>query len=197
MNVRLVFACAAAGIALMTFGAANAAADALSVETLEASPDQVRAGDTVTLSGTCDYADFTVPAPTESGALVPTTLTGEKDASGVWHVTGRTTVRENVRPGQWSVLFECAPGDVAVANFTVVAGTQPTQQPTQQPTEEPVQQAADEPAKGQVPVKPKGAAETGALEEPTDNTSVLLLGVGVAALLAAGGIGVWVYRKRA
>src|ERR1044072_2233772 len=139
MNVRPVFACAAAGIALLTFGATNATADELSVETLEISPGEVRVGDTVTLSGTCDYPDFTLPAPTESAALVPTPLTGEKDAAGVWHITGTTTVKENVTPGSWSVLFECAPGDVAVASFTVVAGT-PAPQPTQQPTREPVQQ---------------------------------------------------------
>jgi len=190
MNVRPVFACAAAGIALLTFGATNAAADDLSTETLEVSPGEVRPGDTVTLSGTCGYADFTVPAPTESGALVPTTLTGEKDTAGVWHITGTTTVKENVKPGKWSVLFECAPGDVGVGEFTVVAET-PAPQPAPQPTS-PTQQPTEE----QVAVKPQGAAETGALEEePADNTA--LLGVGAAALLAAGGVGVWTYRKRA
>lgn len=195
MNVRPVFACAAAGIALLTFGATNAAADDLSVETLEISPGEVRVGDTVTLSGTCDYADLTVPAPTESGALVPTTLTGEKDTAGVWHITGTTTVKENVKPGNWSVLFECAPGDVAVAQFTVVADT-PAPQPAPQPTSRPTPQPTEEPATEQVAVKPKGAADTGALEEEsTDNTA--LLGVGAAALLAVGGAGVWAYRKRA
>ncbi len=179
----------------MTFGAANAAADDFSVETLDVAPDKVQAGDTVTLSGTCDYPGFTTPAPTESGALVPTELTGEKDAAGVWHVTGTTTVRESVTPGKWSVLFGCAPGDVAVANFTVVAETRPAPQPTETSTDKPVQRTAEEPVKEQVPVKPKGAAETGALEESTDNTP--LLGVGVAVLFAAGGIGVSIYRRRA
>jgi hypothetical protein len=199
MNARSVFACAAAGIALMTLGATNAAADDLSVETLEVTPGVVGAGDTVTLSGTCDYPGFTVPAPTESGALVPTTLTGTKDASGVWHVTGTTTVRQGVVPGGWSVLFECAPGDVAVANFTVVAETRPAPLPTPrstpQPAAKPVQQVAEELPKAEVPVTPKERARTAASEEPTDSTA-LLVGVGAAALLAAGGLGVWGYRKR-
>ena len=215
MNVRSVLACAAAGIALLAFGATNAAADSLSTESLEATPGTVRAGDTVTLSGTCDYPGFTVPAPTESGALVPTQLTGTKDAAGVWHVTGTTTVRAHVTPGNWSVLFECAPGDVAVAPLTVVAGKQAAPQATPQitpqitphatsqatekvavrATQQPVRQVAKEPAKEQVAVGSKRAAEVAAPAESTVNA--YLLGVGAAALLAAGGLGVWAYRKRA
>lgn len=268
MKARFVFACAAVGVALLPFGATNAAAEANS--SFGASPGTVRPGDTITLSGTCDHPDFAVPAPTESYTLDPTNLTGEKDEAGVWHVSGTTTVKEDAAAGKGSVLFSCAPGDVAVAEFTIVADEEPEvhyaaigidddeikagqevrvaancQDPefVNSTIESPVLTAPDiarkngadvtapmfsagriaadarpgtypisftcvdrkvsgeftvsgaAPKKAQVPVKPKGAADTGALEESPDHAVVT--GAGAAALLVAGGTGVWLHRRRA
>lgn len=272
MKARFVFACVAAGFALTTFGATNAAADANS--SFSASPGEVRPGDTITLSGTCDHPDFAVPTPTESYTLHPTDLTGEQDESGVWHVSGTTTVKDNAQPGPGSVLFQCAPGDVAVAEFTIVGDEEPgeyyaaigvdddeikagqevrvaascqTSEFVSSKIVSPVLTAPDiargngtdvtapmfsmgriaadakpgtypisftcvdrevsgeftvsgdsqkkTPEKAQVPVKPKGAADTGDLEESGGNP--VLIGAGAAVLLVAGGVGVVAYRRRA
>ena len=274
MKVWPVFTCAAASIAMLSFGATNAVAENVSNESLEAAPTEVGPGDTITLTGTCDYPEFTAPAPTESYFLEPTNLTGEKDDNGVWHLSGTTTVKDDAKPGKGSVLFECAPGDVGVAEFTILPAEaepyaaigiqdreiRPGQEvlvvaSCQDPEfvsskiESPVLTAPDlvrengepanktlsalgrisvdakpgtypisfhcvdrkisgeftvlgadpaqaNPAKPQVPVKPKGAAETGSIEEPADGSAVLI-GVGAAALFAAGGAGVWAHRRRA
>jgi hypothetical protein len=124
MKVRLVFACAATGIALMAFGATTASAEPGS-GTFKISPGVVRPGDSVSLSATCDYSKFTAPAQIESGALVTTNLTGEKGKDGVWRLTGKTTVRPDVAPGAWSALFQCGPnGGVVVADFKVEAAAE-------------------------------------------------------------------------
>lgn len=279
MKARLVFACAAAGIGLMAFGATTASAEEGPRGTFEVSPGVVKPGDSVSLSATCDYADLTVPAPIESGALVPIDMTGEKGADGVWHLTGKTTVKTDVVPGDWSAILQCGGDDeYVVADFTVEPGGEPAyaaigiDDDVIKPGQEvrvsascqdarfvsskvvsPVVTAPDlvrdegdavdsvlfsmgkvaadtkpgtypisftcvdrevsgeftvvagdtkkpEPVQAQVPVKPKGPADTGSLEQPVaapaaDDSDALLIGAGAAALLAAGGAGVWAYRR--
>ena len=268
----------------MAFGATNAAAESVG-GTFDISPDVVVPGDSVTLSATCDSPDFTAPAPVESGALTPVELTGEKDGAGVWHLTGKTTVRPDAASGTWSAMFQCGDEGV-VANvaveidgeepfatisiadgviragqeiqvvatcrdpqfvssgvyshvmgaddlvrgkgasvndpmtskgrvdpvikpgvyplsftcadreikgeFTIVAGEKPAPAKT-----EPAKKT-DGAAKAQVPVKPKGAADTGSLDAPAeDGVSAVLIGAGATALLVAGGVGVLAYRRRA
>jgi hypothetical protein len=123
MKTRLVFACAASGIALMAFGATTASAEGAN-GSFAISPDVVKVGDSVTLSATCDQPDLTVPVPVESGALDPTDLAGEKGADGVWALRGRTTVKAGVDPGGWSAAFKCGDEDV-VTYFKIV----PTEEP--------------------------------------------------------------------
>lgn len=274
MKARFVFACAAAGIGLMAFGATTASAEG-DVGTFEISPGVVRQGDSVQLSATCADADMTVPAPIESGALVPTQMTGQQGEDGVWHLTGTTTVTWGVKPGNWSALFECGPG-VVVADFVVEPGGEapyaaigidddvitPGQEvrvaascqdpgfvrsgvfspavtapdlvreegdavdsvlfsmgriaadakPGTYPisflcvdrevTGEFTVVAGDAkkpaPVQAQVPVKPKGPADTGSLPVAApgaDDSGALVIGAGAAALVAAGGVGVWAYRR--
>ncbi len=257
---------------MMGFGATNAAAD--SISSFQASPGEVSPGGTISLAGTCDHPDFTVPAYTESYTLTPTALTGEQDASGVWHLSGTTTVKDNAQPGMGSALFQCGPRDVAVAEFTILDDGRPAEyyaaigidddeiKPGQEVRvaancqhpdflssriESPVLTAPpvvrEDPAnltgpmfsmgriaadakpgtysitfwcvdekttdeftvsgdtpnktqkKAQVPVKPKGAADTGDLDESAGHP--VLIGAGAAALLVAGGVGALAYRRRA
>lgn len=277
MKARSVFACAATGIALLAFGATNAAAESAN-DTFEISPGTVRAGDSVSLSATCDAPDFTAPATIESGALVTTDLTGKKGDDGVWQLTGTTTVQPDAVPGAWSAMFQCGT-DFVIAEFRVepteiplagieitdntirpgqevkVVGTCEDPRFTSSKIVSPVVTAPDfvreesdsvttalfspgriaadakpgtypisftcvdreitaeftvvagkknpAPVTAQVPVKPKGAADAGSLDQPaavagdsTDSSSALLIGVGATALLAAGGAGVWAYRRR-
>jgi hypothetical protein len=277
MKIRLVSACAATGIALMAFGATTASAEDAN-SSFDISPGAVLPGDSVSLSATCDHPDFTAPAWVESGALVPTQLTGQRGPDGVWRMTGTTTVAADVTPGPWSAMFQCGPGgDVAVAEFTVEAAKDPyaaigIDDDEIKPGQEvrvaatcknpdfvssvivsPVLTAPDlvreegkpvdsvlfsmgriaadakpgtypisfvcttrkiigeftvvgdptpAPVKAQIPVKPKGAADTGSLAQPAaapaseDGSDVLLIGAGAAVLLAAGGAGVWAHRRR-
>lgn len=119
MKARFVLACAAAGFALMGFGATTASAEA-DYGTFDISPDVALPGDELTLTATCDHPGFTAPAAIESGALASDGLTGEQDENGVWQLTGTATVLPDVEPGQWSALFQCGPeGNVVVAQFEV------------------------------------------------------------------------------
>jgi hypothetical protein len=278
MKARFISACAATGIALTAFGATTATAEGAN-GTFEISPGVVRSGDSVNLSATCNDPDFTVPAPIESGALVPAALTGKKGGDGVWRLTGTTRVRPDLAPGPYSALFQCgAVGNVVVAGFQVMAAEKPYAaigidddviKPGQEvrvsascqdpkftsskivsavltapdlvrekgqpvdgvlfsmgkidadakPGTYPISftcidvnvageftiMAESKPApvnNAQVPVKPKGAADTGALEQraaapaSNDDSGALLIGTGVAVLLAAGGAGVWAHRRR-
>jgi hypothetical protein len=123
MNARLVFACAAAGIATTFLGAPTASADLSG--TFDVTPDVVAPGETVELSATCNDPEFPGQASIETEALVPTDLTGERGEDGLWRLTGTTTVRD-VEPGDWSVLFLCGPSvGSLVADFEVVAAEEP------------------------------------------------------------------------
>jgi hypothetical protein len=272
MKARFVFACAAAGIALLTVGAPTAAADG-HTGTLKITPGEVRPGEVVTLTATCDYPEFTSPAHIETPFLVPVPLTGEKDEAGVWHLSATTTVRPDVKPGTGSALFSCGPiGDVTVGEFTILPPENPyaaigidddeilagqevrvsanCRDPRFVSSQvfSPVLSAPDlvrsegaditapmfsvgkvdahikpgtfplsfmcvdrevtgeftvtektpakTPVKAQVPVKPKGPADTGSLDEPESDAHAVLIGAGAAVLLVAGGVGVWAHRRR-
>jgi hypothetical protein len=92
-------------------------------------------------------------------------------------------VVKDVEPGAYEVTANCGGEDFA-ATFTVVASTVP---------------ATD----NQVPVKPKGPADTGSVDAPVaapaaqDSTNTgLLIGAGVALAVVAGGAGALAYRRR-
>lgn len=278
MKARFVLACAVSGFALTAFGAGTAAAEG-DGGTLSVSPSVIVLGDTVTLTATCDAADFTSPAPVESGALAPVSLTGEKDENGVWQLTADTTARTDVTPGPWSAMFQCGTDDVVVQFQTYgeaeepyaaigvddevitpgqevrVAASCQTDEFVSSKVSSPVLTApdlvrekgepadsvlfsmgrisedakpgtypisftcADRPVTGdftvvaggttqprpqakpaaQVPVKPKGAPETGSLDQAApaeDGDTGIIIGAGVAALLVAGGVGALAYRRR-
>lgn len=273
MKVRFVLACAVSGLALTAFGAGTASAEG-DGGTFSVSPSAVVSGDTVTLTATCAAADFTAPAPIESGVLVPVDLTGEKDENGVWQLTAETTVRTDVTPGPWSAMFQCGTDDVVAqfetfAPYAAIGIDDDVIKPGQEvrvsascETEEfvsskivsPVLTAPDfvrekgapadsmlmsmgrihadtkpgtypisftcvdreitgefivvadeqprpqaKPVAAQVPVKPKGAPETGSLDQAApaeDGATGIVIGAGAAALLVAGGVGALAYRRR-
>jgi hypothetical protein len=100
-----------------------------------------------------------------------------------------TATVKDVKPGVYDVATNCGSAEITTT-FTVL-GDAPAPAPK---------------AKAQVPVKPKGAADTGSLDRPAvrtaapaegSDTGLLVLGgSALAALGAAGGVGAWAYRRR-
>lgn len=273
MNARFVFACAAAGLAMVGFaGPAGATPTSVTEEpgTLEISPAVVKPGEKVTLTATCSDPDFVLSRGfVESYYLVPTQATGAKDADGVWHLTGTTTVKEDAEPGQGSAAFPCGPDhNFIVAEFTIAVdqhfgdvsinpeiakpgqdvsiaarcqdpeftGSKVTSPALTAPdivrkdgdypsnshfvtgkvaadaepgthrvsitcagrevTGEFTVTAGDVPPPAQVPVKPKGAADTGSAEPAHAQQDLGVLALGGLAVLAAAGGGLFAYRRR-
>lgn len=138
-------------------------------------------GAEVTVTARCADLEFTSSKVTSSALTVDDLVAGPgwtPDEALV--ATG--TINGDAEPGVHEVTFTCGEG-TSTAPFTVVAGNAPVA---------PV-------ANPQVPVKPKGAADTGTLDtaatsDQGPNAGVLALG-GVALLGAAGGL-VVAYRKR-
>jgi LPXTG-motif cell wall-anchored protein len=97
-------------------------------------------------------------------------------------------VAEDAKPGTYPISFTCVDREIT-GEFTVAAGA------TQ----------AAEPVRAQVPVTLASPTETSAREKPTTKAAAapatggesgILAGAVGAALLAAGGAGVWAYRRR-
>nr|WP_042195719.1 hypothetical protein [Kibdelosporangium sp. MJ126-NF4]CEL22181.1 hypothetical protein [Kibdelosporangium sp. MJ126-NF4]CTQ92962.1 hypothetical protein [Kibdelosporangium sp. MJ126-NF4] len=99
---------------------------------------------------------------------------------------GTAKIGKHVRPGTYSISFACA-GDKINTRLTI-KGKPVTLQPTA--------------TKEQVAVKPKGAANTGEgdvdtaapVQEQGSNTGLFVLGG--SGLLAAGGVGAFMLRRR-
>jgi lysozyme family protein len=87
-------------------------------------------------------------------------------------------ISADAKPGSYPISFTCVDRKVT-GEFTIVAAD-----------------AKPAAVKAQVPVKPKGAVDAGSLEQPAADNDALLIGAGAAALLAAGGAGVWAHRRR-
>lgn len=139
-------------------------------------------GAKVTVTARCADLEFT-SAKVTSPALKVDDLVAGPNWTPDEALVATGTINANAEPGRHEVTFTCGEG-ASQGFFTVVAGNAPVA---------PV-------ANPQVPVKPKGSADTGTLETaaaPSDqgpNADVLALG-GVALLGAAGGL-VVAYRKR-
>jgi hypothetical protein len=142
-------------------------------------------GAKVTVTARCADPEFTRSKVTSPALKVDDLVAGPNwNPDEALVATG--TINANAKPGRHEVTFTCGEGD-SQGFFTVVAGNAPVA---------PV-------ANPQVPVKPKGAADTGSVDTATVapaadqglNAGVLALG-GLALLGAAGGLGFAAYRKR-
>jgi hypothetical protein len=139
--------------------------------------DVIRAGQEVRVAASCQDPNF-VSSKIVSPVLTAPDFTRAKGEplDGVLFSEGKISADAN--PGTYPISFICVDREVT-GEFTVVAAD-----------------AKPAAVKAQVPVKPKGAADTGSLEQPAANNDALLIGAGAAALLAAGGAGVWAHRRR-
>ena len=146
-------------------------------------PSKGKPGDVVSIGAPCDEGLQLTGATSEALKIGEWGIVGG-DPGGTPHWFAEATVK-NVKSGDYALTARC--GDVKVSTtFTVVGGTEPVKNE-------------------QVPVKPKGAADTGSLDSSAkaapaneeSGNSALLIGAGVAlAAAAAGGAGLVVYRRR-
>ena len=184
MNKRLIFAGIATGIAFTALGAVPAGATAgPPVGEISVVDEVITPGQKVTVRAVCIYGEFT---SSEISSPVLTAPALSRKEGDLWEtpMTVQGTVSSDAKPGVYSVSFTCA--EKVTGEFTVVAGEEP---PTTPPP------PANTPP--QVPVKPKGAADTGSLDPaPSPGPDGTVVALGGMALLAAGGLGVAAHRRR-
>lgn len=144
--------------------------------------DVIKPGQEVRVAASCQDSRFVSSKVVSPVVTAPDLVREEGDpVDSVLFSAGR--IAADAKPGTYPISFTCVDREVT-GEFTVVAGKAPA------------------PVTAQVPVTPKGAANTGSLDQPTagassDNVSgALLIGAGATALLAAGGVGVWAHRRR-
>ncbi|MBB4906909.1 hypothetical protein [Actinophytocola algeriensis] len=201
MKVRFVLACAVAGLALTAFGAGSASAEGDTAlgegavarfqtygqaeepyTAIGIDDDVIKAGQEVRVAASCQTEEF-VSSKIISPALIAPDLVREKGAPANSVLMSMGRIHAEVPAGIYPISFTCADREVT-GQFTVVADEEP--EPRARPA-------------AQVPVKPKGAPETGSLDQAApaeDGNLGIVVGAGAAALLVAGGVGVQAYRKR-
>lgn len=130
-------------------------------------------GSKVTVSAMCGDPEFAGSKVTSTALTAPDLVRAPgQDLDERFTSNGR--INADVKPGKYDVTFTCA-------------GMEST---------------APAPPPAQVPVKPKGAADTGALDTATvaptsdEGPGIGVLALGGVALLGAGGLGVAAYRRR-
>lgn len=144
-------------------------------------PDIVRPGQQITIRAYCTDESYGPGVPNAKGLLVPM-LARSEGATLEDPIIGFGSVAPDAVPGKYSISFLC--GDWVSGEFTILAADAPTTRP-----------AAPAP---QVPVKPKGAADTGSLDAAPaseENTGALVLTLGGLAVFG-GGAGLLAYRRR-
>jgi hypothetical protein len=143
--------------------------------------DVVRAGQEVRVAASCQTDEF-VSSAIDSPVLTAPDLVRKNGAPADSVLFSKGRIAEDAKPGTHPISFTCVDREVT-GEFTVVA----------EKAEQQGRPAA------QVPVRPKGAPETGSLDQAApadDSTMGVVLGAGAAALLVAGGVGVLAYRRR-
>ena len=140
-------------------------------------PSKGKPGDVVSIGAPCDEGLQLTGATSEALKIGEWGIVGG-DPGGTPHWFAEATVK-NVKSGDYALTARC--GDVKVSTtFTVVGGTEPVKNE-------------------QVPVKPKGAADTGGLgPESEDGVHINSLGLlGVLALAVTTGVlGIVGHRRR-
>ncbi len=184
MDKRLIFAGIATGIAFTALGAVPAGATAgPPVGEISVVDEVIKPGQKVTISALCIWSQFTSSEISSPALTAPTLSRKEGD---IWStpMTVQGTVGSDIAPGTYPISFTCA--EKVTGEFTVVAGEEP---PTTPPP------PANTPP--QVPVKPKGAADTGSLDPaPSQGPDGVVVALGGMTLLAAGGLGIAAHRRR-
>jgi hypothetical protein len=145
--------------------------------------DAILPGQEVRVAASCQTEEF-VSSAISSPVLTAPDLVREKGAPADSVLFSMGRISGDAKPGTYPISFTCVDREVT-GEFTVVADEKP------QPQAKPVA--------AQVPVKPKGAPETGSLDQaaPAEDSGIgVVLGAGAAALLVAGGVGVLAYRRR-
>jgi hypothetical protein len=143
--------------------------------------DVIKPGQEVRVAASCQTDEF-VSSKINSPVLTAPDLVREKGAPANSVLMSMGRIHADAEPGAYPISFTCGDREVP-GEFTVVA-------------DEPEPQG--KPAV-QVPVKPKGAPETGSLEKaaPAEDSDLgVVVGAGAAALLVVGGVGVLAYRRR-
>ena len=174
-----MFQCGADDVVVQfqTYGEAEEPYAAIGVD-----DDVITPGQEVRVAASCQTDEFVSSAINSPVLTAPDLVRKNGDpADGVLFSMGR--IHADAKSGTYPISFTCVDREVT-GELTVVAG-------------EPEPQAR--PAAAQVPVKPKGAPETGSLEQAAradDSNIGVVVGAGAMALLVAGGVGVLAYRRR-
>lgn len=187
MNKRLIFAGIATGIAFTALGTVPASATAGPPHGEISVVDEViTPGQKVTIRAVCIYGEFT-SSEISSPVLTAPPLSRKEGDLWTTPMTVQGTVSSDAAPGVYPISFTCA--EKWTGEFTVVAAEEPPAPPS---GEEPAPNAPP-----QVPVRPKGAADTGSLDPaPVQGPDGAVVALGGMALLAAGGLGIAAHRRR-
>jgi LPXTG-motif cell wall-anchored protein len=145
-------------------------------------PDTVKPGQQITIRAFCTDESYGPGVPNAQGLLVPM-LARSEGATVEDPIVGFGSVATDAKPGKYEISFLC--GDWVTGEYTIVAANAATTPPTTRPV-------APAP---QVPVKPKGAADTGSLDPADSNTGAIALTLGGLAVFAGAG-GLLAYRRR-
>lgn len=186
MSTRLVLTGIAAGIATAFLAAPVAFATDEVAGAIEVMNKDIRAGQQVLITATCQDPKFS-GSPIRSAVLDAPPLAGKPGLP--YAAEGK--VKADAKPGKHTLSFLCG-GRTITGSFEVLP-------PKRRPGTTPRKPAETKPAE-QVQVKPKGGAETGggalaqqSLGESLDGLSVLGFAAGG---LAAAGAGIIVFRNR-
>jgi hypothetical protein len=189
MNARLVLACAFSGVAVVLAGGGIASAE-VSGTGITFSSDVVAPGERLQVTAFCDDPHYT-PTPIRSQVIDPGELGKWTHADPGWSLRMSATVVADASPEIWPVTFTCAGEDIT--GYLRVGGGD-TDEGDQDSGEGGQDGGQDKDA--QVPVKPKGAPETGSLPLESGELPVgVTVGVG-AVLLGVGGLGTAALARR-
>jgi hypothetical protein len=198
MRTNMFFGAAALGVAgvLLAAPAANATETRGSIG-FDNNP--ARPGETVTIIGGCNAPGFTTAKVDSQGALDPVEVYLKHVGTPEVTLWGVTKVAKKAKPGDYTVSYMC--GKVKVrTKFTVQGEIKPA---TPKPVADTPKPATSKPRPvGQVSVKPKGAADTGAGDiqnvasvQDTSGPATGALVLGGAAVVAIAGAGAFAFRR--
>ncbi|SDY70891.1 hypothetical protein SAMN05421504_106466 [Amycolatopsis xylanica] len=142
---------------------------------LKVLPKAAKPGQKVTVSVGCD-TELNLGSPAlDIGRTHPV---GPQHDPSIAPEQQASAVVKDVKPGTYTVAYECGRGTVIKTKFTVLPADK-----------------AKEPAK-QVTKVPAGAPQTGGSDGPADYTALVVGLTGAGVLAAAGGVGYAAYRRR-
>lgn len=149
---------------------------------------EIRPGQEVRIIASCNDLNF-ASSKVISSALTAPVLQHDPNVADPYPMAVFGRINEDAKPGTHTLAFYCA-GKKVIGEFEILAEKSVPVKVGEMPVK-PERATAD-----QVPVKPKGAPQTGGtgVEESGSNTG-LYAGAG-AVLLGGAGFGVWALRRR-